>query len=148
MRSPEGEEFDNTGFYLEIIPGEKLSWTSVLGADYRPAQAAPGDLAMTAIIELAPNDNGGTHYRAIAVHTDARKQHEDMGFHEGWDTVVDQLVEIAKGSSNKSRQRDAKGDEVVTRQAWQDGQRFMGSDRGHQPHPRSQLHLDGPARRT
>jgi uncharacterized protein YndB with AHSA1/START domain len=25
-----------------------------------------------------------------------RKQHEEMGFHEGWATVLDQLVEVAK----------------------------------------------------
>ncbi len=96
MRSPEGEEFDNVGCYLEIVPGEKLSWTSVLGADYRPNPSTPGEVAMTAIIELQPSDTGGTRYRAIAVHNDidTRKQHEDMGFHEGWSTVLDQLVDV------------------------------------------------------
>lgn len=97
MRSPEGEEFDNVGCYLEIVPGERLMWTSVLGADYRPNPAAEDDLAMTAIIELEPNGPGGTRYRAIAVHNDvgACKQHETMGFHDGWGAVLDQLVEMA-----------------------------------------------------
>jgi uncharacterized protein YndB with AHSA1/START domain len=96
MRSPEGDEFDNTGCYLEIVPNEKLSWTSVLGPDYRPNPSGPGDLAMTAIIELEPNGRGGTRYRAVAVHNDVDtcKRHEEMGFHDGWGTVLDQLVEL------------------------------------------------------
>ncbi|MDW3221178.1 MAG: SRPBCC family protein [Acidimicrobiales bacterium] len=96
MRSPEGDEFDNTGCYLEIVPGEKLSWTSVLGPDYRPRPTAAGDVAMTAIIELEPTATGGTRYRAVAVHNDvdSRAQHEEMGFHDGWGTVLDQLVEL------------------------------------------------------
>ncbi|MDR2061557.1 MAG: polyketide cyclase, partial [Acinetobacter sp.] len=28
---------------------------------------------------------------------ETRQQHEDMGFFEGWGTVIDQLVEYAKG---------------------------------------------------
>jgi len=96
MRSPEGEEFDNTGCYLEIVPGMKLSWTSVLGRDFRPHPADPGDLAMTAVIELESNGVDRTRYRAIAVHTgvDDRRRHEDMGFHQGWGTVLDQLVAL------------------------------------------------------
>jgi uncharacterized protein YndB with AHSA1/START domain len=102
MRSPEGDENDNTGCYLEIVPGEKLSWTSALGPDFRPSITATdtgGDeLYLTAIIELQPNGRGGTHYRAIALHGDEgdRKRHDDMGFHEGWGAVVDQLVEAVK----------------------------------------------------
>ena len=98
MRSPEGEEFDNVGCYLDVVPNEKLSWTSVLGPDYRPIAADPDELQMTAVIELQPNDNGGTRYRAIAIHGDAadRKRHDDMGFEQGWGTALDQLVEVAK----------------------------------------------------
>ena len=44
--------------------------------------------------------SGGCTYRAIAVHQDrdGAKQHAQMGFHEGWGTVVDQLVEHVRGS--------------------------------------------------
>jgi uncharacterized protein YndB with AHSA1/START domain len=42
--------------------------------------------------------DGDRRYRAVAVHPspELRKQHEEMGFHEGWATVLDQLVEVAK----------------------------------------------------
>lgn len=40
----------------------------------------------------------GTRYTAIAKHPDeaSAKRHEEMGFHDGWNTVVDQLAEYTK----------------------------------------------------
>ena len=92
MNDPEGNQMmDSTGCYLEIVPGERLVWTAALTTDYRP-QAA--DLPFTAILELEATD-GGCRYRAIALHQDpaGAEQHESMGFHDGWGTVVDQMVE-------------------------------------------------------
>jgi uncharacterized protein YndB with AHSA1/START domain len=96
MRSPEGEEFDNVGCYLEIVPDQKLSWTSALAPGYRPG--GDDELPMTAIIELQPNGSGGTRYRAIAIHRDedGRKRHEDMGYEEGWGAALEQLVEVVR----------------------------------------------------
>ena len=53
---------------------------------------------MTAVIELTPNGNGGTRYRAVAIHQDAdtRQRHEEMGFEEGWGAVLEQLVALVK----------------------------------------------------
>jgi uncharacterized protein YndB with AHSA1/START domain len=52
---------------------------------------------MTAVIELEPH-GAGTRYTAIAMHGDAatRERHEEMGFHDGWSTVLDQLVAMVK----------------------------------------------------
>ena len=46
--------------------------------------------ALTAILLLADTEDGGTEYTAIARHRSAEKakQHADMGFFEGWGTVV------------------------------------------------------------
>lgn len=98
MNSPEGEQMmDETGCYLEIIPDERLVWTTALTAGYRPQE---GPMHFTAMLELRPNGSGGCEYRAIAVHLDpaGAKQHSEMGFHEGWGTVVDQLVEHIQSS--------------------------------------------------
>ena len=40
----------------------------------------------------------GTKYTAYAIHgnEEARKQHEEMGFHQGWGKAWDQLVELLK----------------------------------------------------
>lgn len=94
MRSPEGQEFPNTGCYLEVTPNERLIMTDTLQAGYRPA-ANP---FFTAVLELERIGSAGTRYKAIAIHGDdaARKKHEEMGFHDGWGTVAGQMVEYIK----------------------------------------------------
>jgi uncharacterized protein YndB with AHSA1/START domain len=93
MRSPEGQEFPNVGCYLEVVPNERLIWTDALLPGYRPAP----EPFMTAVLTLEPSGKG-TRYVATAIHRDeaGRKKHEEMGFQEGWGTVVDQLVEYIK----------------------------------------------------
>lgn len=94
MRSPEGDENDNIGCYLAVVPNERLVFTSMLGPDFRPITPGPDALSMTAIIELEPTASGGTRYRAVVLHdsVDDRKRHEEMGFFEGWGLALDQLV--------------------------------------------------------
>lgn len=100
MQSPEGQNFPNTGCYLEVVKNERLTWTNALLAGYRPSSGgAPGadDLVMTATILLQKHGKG-TKYTAIAQHRNEpdTKKHADMGFHDGWGTVLDQLVALAK----------------------------------------------------
>ena len=100
MRSPEGQDSPHVGCYLEIVPNRKLSWTSVLGPGFRPSVFASegcAELAFTATILLEPQGKG-TRYTAIAMHADEQtsKKHADMGFHDGWGKVLEQLVEVAK----------------------------------------------------
>lgn len=100
MRSPEGQEFPNIGCYLEVVPQKRLVWTDALQPGYRPALTATSCLPnfMTAIIALEAHGSGGTKYTATALHGDAdgRQKHEEMGFHEGWGTCLDQLVAYVK----------------------------------------------------
>ena len=93
MRSPEGQTHPMVGCYLEVVPLTRLVWTDALLPGYRPS-AKP---FMTGIVTLEAQGNR-TKYTAIAVHGDAtiRKQHEDMGFAQGWGTALDQLVAHAK----------------------------------------------------
>lgn len=99
MCSPEGEEHPNVGCYLEVVPNERLIWTDTLLPGYRPSSKgiAAMDLFLTAIITMKP-EGSGTRYKAVALHRDeaSRKQHEEMGFYEGWNTVLDQLVAYVK----------------------------------------------------
>lgn len=93
MRSPEGQDMDNAGCYLEIVEHRKLVFTDALLPGYRPRDGG----FFTAFVTMEPV-KGGTKYTAIAVHKDeaGRKTHEDMGFHSGWGTALDQLVAYAK----------------------------------------------------
>lgn len=98
MNDPDGQQMmDSTGCYLEVVPDERLVWTTALTTGYRP-QA--DEMPFTAILELADDGAGGCRYRAVAVHQDpaGAQQHEKMGFHDGWGTVVDQMVEHLSGA--------------------------------------------------
>ena len=94
MRSPEGDEFPNVGCYLDIVPHERLVFTDTLLPGYRPAS----NPFFTAVLDLVAKGDR-TQYTATAIHGDeeARKKHEDMGFHDGWGTVLTQMVEFIKG---------------------------------------------------
>jgi uncharacterized protein YndB with AHSA1/START domain len=95
MQGPAGEMSDNVGCYLEVIPKERLVWTDTLLPGWRPADSAR--LGFTAVIALETLGQG-TRYTATALHRDeaGRRQHEDMGFHNGWGAALDQLVAHVK----------------------------------------------------
>ena len=93
MRSPEGQDMNNIGCYLEVIENRKLVFTDCLAPGFRPKDGG----FFTGMVLLEPS-KGGTTYTAIAIHKDetTRKSHEDMGFHNGWGTALDQLVAYVK----------------------------------------------------
>lgn len=90
----EGNVMENKGVYLDIVPNEKLVFTDTYSEGWKPA-AEP---FMTAILLLKDNGDGTCEYTAIARHRSAEtaKQHEQMGFYDGWGTVADQLIEYAQ----------------------------------------------------
>lgn len=93
MKGPDGGVSDNPGCFLEIVPMEKIVSTSALVAGYRPNKPW---LSMTAVITME-DEGDGTRYTARVMHPDeaTRKQHEELGFHEGWNTCITQLEEFA-----------------------------------------------------
>ena len=94
MRAPDGVEFPNSGVFLEIVPNRKLVSTDAFAPGWKPA----GQPFMVTTIELTPTADGKTDYVATASHwtAEAMKQHEDMGFHQGWGQCADQLAELLK----------------------------------------------------
>lgn len=84
------------GCFLEVVPEERLTWTSALGPDFRPTDPTAHPFLFSATIALADHPEG-TDYRVVARHKDeaAARAHEEMGFSEGWGTVADQLGEYA-----------------------------------------------------
>lgn len=94
MRGPDGGTSDNPGCFLEVVPHERIVWTSMLTGGWRPAKSW---LPMTGIFTLA-EENGGTRYSARCLHMnpeDAQK-HEKMGFYDGWATCINQLEAYAQ----------------------------------------------------
>lgn len=91
----EGNVMENRGVWLELVPERRLVFTDTYTEGWKPAP----DPFMTAIVDLEPAPYGGTVYTATARHrnAEAATTHRDMGFYDGWGTVVDQLVEYARG---------------------------------------------------
>lgn len=99
MRSPEGQEYDNSGCYLEVVKNRRLVWTDALVANYRPAlKTYVETFHFTAVLTLEDHPKG-TLYRAVGMHKNGedRQRHLEMGFEVGWGKVLDQLVVYMKG---------------------------------------------------
>ena len=92
MEGPDGERHDETGCVLLVEPPHRFVFTDALGPDWRPT----GKDFMTGIITLTP-EGSGTRYVATARHATAekRKTHAEMGFEAGWNTALDQLLELS-----------------------------------------------------
>ncbi|WP_353472405.1 SRPBCC family protein [Salipiger sp. H15] len=90
----EGNEMQNNGVWLEVVPNRRLVFTDAYSEGWKPAP----DPFMTAIVEFEDDGKGGTTYTATARHrsAEAKKSHEEMGFYDGWGTVVTQLEAYAK----------------------------------------------------
>jgi uncharacterized protein YndB with AHSA1/START domain len=83
------------GCFLDAVPNERLVFTTVLTKGWQPADPW---LAMTAILTFEARD-GGTLYSSRVLHKspeDAAK-HEEMGFQDGWGTVLGQLAAMLEG---------------------------------------------------
>jgi uncharacterized protein YndB with AHSA1/START domain len=95
MRGPDGGESDNPGCFLEVVPQERLVFTTMLTGGWCPATPW---LGLTAIFTMA-DEGDGTRYVARVLHRDEadRVKHEEMGFFDGWNTGITQLEEFARG---------------------------------------------------
>ena len=73
-------------------------WTDALEEGFWPSRyEAHLGFRFTAAITLEPHGKG-TKYTATVMHSDETncKKHEDMGFLEGWGTVLEQFVPYVK----------------------------------------------------
>ena len=93
MNGPNGEEFGEPGVFLEVVENERLVFTDAFRPGWRPS----GRAFMVAEVLFADASDGKTHYGARAMHwsAEARREHETMGFHEGWGKAADQLEALA-----------------------------------------------------
>ena len=91
----DGTEMENNGVYLEVIPNEKLVFTDTYTEGWKPNP----EPFMTAILTFEDIGNGRTRYTAVARHRskETAESHKQMGFYDGWGTVVTQLEEYAQG---------------------------------------------------
>ena len=92
IATADGQEVPNLGCFLEVLPLERLVWTSMLFPGYRPAVF--DDIPITAIVTMAP-EGAGTRYVFTALHRDEAdlEKNKASGFRQGTEIAVDQFVE-------------------------------------------------------
>lgn len=92
MYGPEGEVAPNDGVYLEVTPERLIVFTDAFTKGWDPAGPF-----MVGSFEFEPQGDK-TLFRGRARHwtEEARKQHEAMGFEQGWGIMAQQWEEVAK----------------------------------------------------
>ncbi len=87
----DGREVPNVGCILEVVPMERLVWTSMLFPGYRPAVF--DDIPITAIMTMETVGTG-TRYVFTALHRNEAdlETNKASGFHEGTEIALDQFV--------------------------------------------------------
>ena len=88
----DGPEVPNLGCFLEVVPMERLVWTSMLFPGYRPAVF--DDIPITAIVTME-SVGTGTRYVFTALHRNEAdlENNKASGFYQGTEIAIDQLVE-------------------------------------------------------
>jgi uncharacterized protein YndB with AHSA1/START domain len=88
----EGQVVPNLGCFVDVVPMERLVYTSMLFPGYRPAVF--DDIPITAIVELK-SEGTGTRYVFTALHRSEAdlETNKTSGWAEGTGIAVEQLVE-------------------------------------------------------
>jgi uncharacterized protein YndB with AHSA1/START domain len=91
----DGQEFPNLGCFLDVVPMERLVWTSMLFPGYRPAVF--DDIPITAIVSMKA-EGTGARYVFTALHRDEADlaKNTESGFYQGTEIAVDQFVAHAQ----------------------------------------------------
>jgi uncharacterized protein YndB with AHSA1/START domain len=87
----DGQAFPNVGCILDVIPMQRLVWTSMLFPGYRPAVF--DDIPITAIMTME-SVGTGTRYVFTALHRDEAdfEKNKTSGWQQGTGIAVDQFV--------------------------------------------------------
>jgi uncharacterized protein YndB with AHSA1/START domain len=95
MSGPDGETPPMEGVFLEVTPDQRIAFTNAFSVGWIPQRPF-----MVAVFTFTPDGNG-TRYCAGARHWDeaTMKQHEAMGFANGWSIAAAQLAELAEAEA-------------------------------------------------
>jgi uncharacterized protein YndB with AHSA1/START domain len=91
IATADDQEFPNLGCFLDVIPLERLVWTSMLFPGYRPAVF--DDVPITAIMTME-SVGTGTRYVFTALHRDEAdfEKNKASGWQQGTEIALEQFV--------------------------------------------------------
>lgn len=86
-----GQEVPNVGCVLEVVPMQRLVWTSMLFPGYRPAVF--DDIPITAVMTMQA-EGTGTRYIFTALHRNESDftANKESGFYQGTEIAINQFV--------------------------------------------------------
>ncbi len=95
IATADGQVVPNLGCILDVVPMERLVWTSMLFPGYRPAVF--DDVPITAVITME-SEGTGTRYIFTALHRDEAdlETNKTSGWLQGTEIAVDQFVTHVK----------------------------------------------------
>lgn len=87
----DGPVIENFGCVLDVVPMQRLVWTSMLFGGYRPAVF--DDIPITAVMTMQ-SEGTGTRYVFTALHRDEADlaKNVESGWAQGTEIAIDQLV--------------------------------------------------------
>lgn len=95
MQGPDGQVQHILGAYLEVVPQERLIFTDAMTEGYRPGLGTPFMIGHVTLQDAADGSTlmvwGARHWTE-----EARRQHEAMGFEDGWGAAAAQLADLAR----------------------------------------------------
>jgi uncharacterized protein YndB with AHSA1/START domain len=102
IATADGQEVPNLGCVLDVVPMQRLVWTSMLFPGYRPAIF--DDIPITAIMTMK-SEGSGTRYVFTALHRNEvdLENNRTSGFYEGTLIAVDQFVEHVLGMQSTEK---------------------------------------------
>lgn len=97
MYGPNGKTSDGVGVFLEVVPERRLVFTNAYTSGWIPSGSPSGAPFRTMIIEMF-DEGPKTRYIVRALHwtEEAKKQHDEMGFHHGWKETTGRLEALAR----------------------------------------------------
>ena len=92
MTLPDGTVMPGEGSFLEVVPMSRIAFTDMFTAGWQPTESG----FFAGVFDLSA-EGSGTRYHVRALHKtpESAKEHADMGFHDGWGTVADQIDAFA-----------------------------------------------------
>ncbi|WP_435418157.1 SRPBCC domain-containing protein [Parerythrobacter aurantius] len=98
MYGPDSEVQPNPGTVVAWDEGKRFAFTDALVGDLEPS--GPFMIGIWEVEPAEENGVSGTRYTARARHwtEEACKQHDEMGFTEGWGACADQLKALAEAA--------------------------------------------------
>jgi uncharacterized protein YndB with AHSA1/START domain len=92
MGEPSGATSPITGAFLEIMPEERIVFTTALTHGWRPATTS---LPITAIISLTSEGDGTRYVTQVLIKNEEERQKlQEIDFETGWSIGIDQLEEL------------------------------------------------------